>query len=223
MMTNKKDGAVVNGLRIYGSNAVSHPHAYAIDMTESRDVCVVRMVAPDGRVISAGGRGPDRSQRLEWALELAERRMIKYIEKLKKKYPWALGDVHGHFVEKERTDNMGTDIHMRLECYDKGFCKWHCVETIDVGRDYELFGLLAGVRGTEFDCQIDPRGLPGDVSPETVVDYDGDHTPSFIYGDELLKMNGKSVKKRLSKILKTLKKYPGQPPERMRIVFWFDS
>lgn len=203
MASNINGGVTLNGVRVVGSDDAPHPHAYAIDLSAGTDRMVVTV--PDGHRIYASWR-----VRPDVCLPL---------------YPWPLGCISDEFSNKERTDNVGTDCTMALEIYDKGFCKWYCAEAIDVGRDYELFGLLAGVRGTELDCQIDPRGLPGDGSKEIIVSSRGYsyHTPSFIYGDELLKMTGRNVKKRLSKILRALKRYPGQPPERMRIVFWFDS
>src|SRR5277367_298518 len=56
------------------------------------------------------------------------------------------------------------------------------------GRNYALFGLLAGVRSTIFSPFIEPRGLPEDLSAsvqEIWKDSDG-HTPSYLTLPELL-------------------------------------
>lgn len=122
---------------------------------------------------------------------------------------------------------MGCDIHVHVEVRDRGHGEWAYYDELDVGRDYELFGLLAGVRGTEFDCQINPRGLPRDASEETRIahaDYhDSAHTESCIYGDEFLGMKGAKVRRKISPFLRALARMPSQLPERVRFVFWFDS
>lgn len=122
---------------------------------------------------------------------------------------------------------MGCDIHVHVEVYDTGFGEWAHYNEMDVRRDYELFGLLAGVRDTEFDCQIDPRGLPRDASEETKIahaDYhDSAHTESCIYGDEFRDMKGAKRRRKIGQFLRALEQMPGQPPERVRFVFWFDS
>ena len=60
---------------------------------------------------------------------------------------------------------MGCDIHLYIESKTGlGDFGWESFGgRIDVGRNYELFGLLAGVRGTR-EALVAPRGLPGDIS-----------------------------------------------------------
>jgi len=120
---------------------------------------------------------------------------------------------------------MGCDCKMLLEVYDKGFCKWYGQEVIDVGRDYELFGLLAGIRGIEFDPINDPRGAPTDESADSELYFadGGWHTRSFLYADEILSRTNRKEKSQLKRILAVLRKYKGQSPARMRVVFGFDS
>lgn len=84
---------------------------------------------------------------------------------------------------------MGTDIHVATEaktngkwvCLDRfkieddGWCH-QCFTAVDIGRDYDVFAILAGVRnGSGFagcdtgDAVIpisEPKGIPEDVSPE---------------------------------------------------------
>jgi hypothetical protein len=60
----------------------------------------------------------------------------------------------------------------------------------DPGRNYALFGLLAGIRSTIFSPFIMPRGIPEDLSEGVAAiwkEWDGDgHTPSFLTLPELL-------------------------------------
>lgn len=64
---------------------------------------------------------------------------------------------------------MGVDISMFIEKRDKDTGKWSALSTdydaIYEGRDYGLFGLLAGVRSTSGMLQP-VRGLPENVSDE---------------------------------------------------------
>lgn len=100
---------------------------------------------------------------------------------------------------------MGCDIHAYKEKFING--KW---QTADVwepydygeekgqdvpfskrfhGRNYNLFGLLAGVRNRQGDVQLTPRGIPFDVSPEVQAEnerWDADgHSHSYLYLHEL--------------------------------------
>lgn len=63
---------------------------------------------------------------------------------------------------------MGCDIHIYPEYYskkdladepEKVFVHSICSD-YSVGRSYELFGIMAGVRGGDSDCIAPPRGLP---------------------------------------------------------------
>lgn len=102
---------------------------------------------------------------------------------------------------------MGCDIHTFVERYNKETNQWEILnlykknsdntyEPIPVydGRDYELFGLLAGVRGSShffsggYGYIVEPRGIPNDLSQyvqskwECGKDEDGRqwwHTPTW--------------------------------------------
>ena len=101
------------------------------------------------------------------------------------------------------------------------------------GRNYSLFGLLAGVRSWD-EPLISPRGLPDDMSDSLreIADFSYEHTGHWYTLRELLKIKPTSETKRvLSRSLSTslinklktrAKKYK-VPYNKIRIVFWFDS
>lgn len=89
---------------------------------------------------------------------------------------------------------MGTDIHLYVEHYNKESKRWDSLSLykkssedkffpVDIydGRDYELFGLLAGVRSIIAPF-VFSRGVPDDMSCEVSKAYgDGQyyHTPTW--------------------------------------------
>ena len=90
---------------------------------------------------------------------------------------------------------MGCDIHVFLEKRNKETNKWEHLTlykknyddklepaSVFDGRNYYLFGLLAGVRGF-VEPLVDPRGIPDDLSDyvaEEWKSWDGDaHTPTW--------------------------------------------
>lgn len=113
---------------------------------------------------------------------------------------------------------MGSDIHIYTEIkksinsedkwvnvdnwrynpyYQEGNNNWErmlSVESIYIGRNYELFGILAGVRDHSNDSIDDPRGLPEDVSEVTKKEsdrWDGDgHSHSWLTLRELKEYQG---------------------------------
>ena len=113
---------------------------------------------------------------------------------------------------------MGCDIHLFTEIkksinsedkwvnvdnwrynpyYQEGNNNWErmlSVESIYSGRNYELFGILAGVRNRNNDSIDDPRGLPEDVSEVTKKESDrgdGDgHSHSWLTLRELKEYQG---------------------------------
>jgi hypothetical protein len=102
---------------------------------------------------------------------------------------------------------MGCDIHTYREKYVDG--KWLSADPWEAsdygddekrneipyekraytGRNYNLFGLLAGVRNREDNFSLKQRGLPFDVSPEVQQDaaewYSDGHSHSYLYLHEL--------------------------------------
>lgn len=161
---------------------------------------------------------------------------------------------------------MGCDIHLYVEVRKNG--KWERVgsmvkneyywpeeehsddpeskpmvrERFWRGRNYSLFGILAGVR-TDGPPIVKPRGIPKDASKEVKLiseRWEGDaHTHSWLNLAELFdfaygKGYGAKDKNRFEDVdryfaestmpkLITLAAEPGLKPEDVRIVFFFDN
>lgn len=83
---------------------------------------------------------------------------------------------------------MGCDIHLYLEKKVDNK-EWAYIEEGDVGRDYDLFGFLAGVRGYKEEQHFERKGLPDDMSAEVQKecnDYGSDgHSHSWLTLKEL--------------------------------------
>lgn len=81
---------------------------------------------------------------------------------------------------------MGCDVHMHVEVKVSG--KWLHYSCPRIQRSYDLFGILAGVRG-EGPPIVDPKGLPDDLSEITRIDYEYEkedsHTESWLNKKEL--------------------------------------
>lgn len=121
---------------------------------------------------------------------------------------------------------MGCDIHMHVECKHDGVWKRHNVE-IYKGRNYELFGILAGVRGNSTPISY-PKGLPVDVSYEVMQGHDlwgwGNHSASWLTFDEIWSSRFDYDNHSLDIIaLDMLSISRETRAEDVRIVFWFDS
>jgi hypothetical protein len=107
---------------------------------------------------------------------------------------------------------MGCDIHIRLEKINengdwipldhyeiredwedqKHYCKTFPFFPVSIynGRDYELFGLLAGVRSNYPEPIVEPRGIPESANKYIKDEYESDtylHTPSWLALGELMK------------------------------------
>ena len=112
---------------------------------------------------------------------------------------------------------MGCDIHIHCEYRDDDGIWHNCdnhiwdedneefvVEDIYWGRNYDLFGILAGVRSREYPMISPPRGIPHDISAKTKEFADmwrGDaHSYSYVTMKELIKW--KKVQTRKWKKLK---------------------
>lgn len=65
---------------------------------------------------------------------------------------------------------MGADIHVYIEYKEKTSSMWHCFgERLNPGRDYDMFGIMAGVRYPS-NKLFEPRGLPKNLSYEAESD-----------------------------------------------------
>ena len=133
---------------------------------------------------------------------------------------------------------MGCDIHLHIEVKMDG--KWHHYNHPDVGGNYALFGLMAGVRGSSSLFPV--RGLPTDATE--IVKFDAKcwetdgHTHSYLNGKEIIKLiiamrklfiEWKAYKcfgHLFGNDFQDFYIYPGDyPPEiqDFRFIFWFDN
>ena len=152
---------------------------------------------------------------------------------------------------------IGADIHIYSESLINN--KWKCNETFVeeveedyihfevpyqeaffTGRNYLLFGIIAGVRAREYQM-LEPKGMPDNVSEDIKRCYKAwetdAHTPSYLDLKELEQldddmdlpvflssMDDEEYVIHTAKIIKNwileLKKFEG---EDHRVVFWFDN
>jgi hypothetical protein len=81
---------------------------------------------------------------------------------------------------------MGCDIHAHVEIRYNGNWEHYAMPSID--RWYELFGIMAGVRGGSKPI-VEPKGLPEDMSTVTRLDWEkwgvDAHTPSWFNEEEI--------------------------------------
>lgn len=141
---------------------------------------------------------------------------------------------------------MGCDVHVYVEVKING--QWCSYAHPNVDRDYELFGVLAGVR-RDGPPIVEPRGVPDDLGEVARMKYESwgydAHTPSWFGPDEMLKLsvwwveNGHLGRTHLMGIEDSWKCYLfGEPLtpaglleaaqrhqglEDFRVVFWFDN
>ena len=139
---------------------------------------------------------------------------------------------------------MGCDIHLHVELKVDG--KWHHYDNVKIGRNYDLFGLMAGVRSIDFSPIVDPKGFPPDASDMVRYQFGYDsyfHTPSWLNEDEIELLKERAKEEGIfnysfehetmrgsylfhndytKESLKSLQeRYPHI--EGYRFVFWFDS
>lgn len=123
---------------------------------------------------------------------------------------------------------MGCDIHAHVEVKING--KWEHYNAPYIGRDYELFGNLAGVRRLTTPV-VPPRGFPDDASEVTALDFRrwgvDAHTPSWLTRDEVLKVPAWNTRDRELGYLfgNGWERFEDDedPFEDARLVFWFDN
>ena len=121
---------------------------------------------------------------------------------------------------------MGCDIHVYVEYKPYSHSSyWFLFAHVHLMRNYELFGVLAGVR-SEIAPLFPPRGLPDNVDIITDCDHrneEGDaHTESWLTLEELKKVvpteNHNDVYAMIASMEELEKR--GLPT---RLVFWFDN
>ena len=91
---------------------------------------------------------------------------------------------------------MGCDIHLFLEIKKKE--KWTFIKELDIGRSYDMFGIVADVRNLVNAIPIsEPKGLPEDVSDkvrEELDEWDCDgHSHSWLNWKEIKDYNWKQI------------------------------
>ena len=106
---------------------------------------------------------------------------------------------------------IGCDIHLHCE-YRKDGIWYNCdnfewnqetgkyeFSSIYWGRNYDLFGVLAGVRCSDFETIAYPKGLPDDMALKTKEmadeDFEWSHSHSYLTLRELLIWKEKQKKK----------------------------
>ena len=124
---------------------------------------------------------------------------------------------------------MGCDIHAYIEFRLGGTWEFHS-EALCF-RDYVLFGLLAGVRGSEEPLYL-PRGLPDDLSFGVRWEYESEHsdawhTPSWLDEKEfevVLKKWKNPLRHTYVSAIASLSAMKACAKHgETRLVFWFDN
>ena len=130
---------------------------------------------------------------------------------------------------------MGVDISIHVEKRVKG--KWENIDyhkfvgdgfeiaPIYDGRNYPMFGALAGIGGHK---PIDyPRGMPGDATELTRLENrhmaEYNHTHSYYSLAELIIAKRKELKPLVKRLKIRMQDEMIDKPEDIRVVFWFDS
>lgn len=137
---------------------------------------------------------------------------------------------------------MGCDVHCFLEVQTKNK-KWHLYNQPYLGRNYHLFGLMAGVRSNEEEPIVEPRGLPKDIGKIVKLEakrwQDDAHTHSWLSKEELKIVYEFMVKNKYCKpydapfgyvcgndlwdLEQTREQDKDCPYVDCRLVFWFDN
>jgi hypothetical protein len=85
---------------------------------------------------------------------------------------------------------MGCDIHIHSEIKVNGV--WHHYAQPDVGRNYDLFAKMAGVRNYNIQPIDQPRGLPEDATFTTKFDFErwgsDVHSASWLNSEEIVEL-----------------------------------
>jgi hypothetical protein len=74
---------------------------------------------------------------------------------------------------------MGCDIHGYIEIKIDG--QWVTYSRLEIDRDYDLFGKIAGVRRGDIEPVALPRGIPSDVAAVVNLEIARDNYHSFTW------------------------------------------
>ena len=147
-------------------------------------------------------------------------------------------------VSKKGRCKMGCDIHLHTEVKIEG--RWFHQNCPNINRDYELFGVMAGVRRSEILPIVEPQGVPADASKLTQFEYnlwgEDAHTASWFGVPEIVKLEKWWKQNRdggryanffevhfgyfFGNSYSDFTKHPQDNPaglEDVRFVFWFDN
>lgn len=124
---------------------------------------------------------------------------------------------------------MGCDIHLHAEIKIDG--QWHHYAQLYIGRDYTLFGLMAGVRNTNVTPISQPKGIPDDITVITRIslnDWSVDgHTHSYLNGEEIRKLATLHLMEDFGYFFdwdwSDWLRHKSTEVEDIRFVFWFDN
>lgn len=123
---------------------------------------------------------------------------------------------------------MGCDIHAAVEYREHSHWEVFARE-VELPRSYRTFGALAGVRDSEVEPAIQPRGLPADLNPSWLRQGDddnpllGDHSFSWLttaeFEEALSRVDALPEYRAVLAAMRTLEE-SGLPA---RLVFGFDN
>lgn len=135
---------------------------------------------------------------------------------------------------------MGCDIHFYIQKRDPSPAlantpeEWDDWGQIEVGRNYSLFGAMAGVRGFHMKAVAEPRGLPiGGFSARQDFEEEGGHSASWLWVEELQEAVERTLadgslrdrqrtQEEFAPIFAALRLLENKP-HACRVVFWFDN
>lgn len=127
---------------------------------------------------------------------------------------------------------MGCDIHAYLQITPLNTSTSVGLGEANLGRNYELFGLMAGVRCHDYTPEADVRGLPDPIALDIKEEFDSRgedaHTPSWLTTQELIRVCRKleKIQGRRHQKLRSLCGFMVDLERRElhpQLVFWFDS
>jgi len=150
-------------------------------------------------------------------------------------------DILNIYAEQTKRAAMGCDIHAYIEVVHKGDQQREFVDDfghIYLGRNYELFSLMAGVRGG-LEPVVGPKGIPTNISPgvhSAFTEWGIDaHTPTWLSLEELFEVRERYEKEGETFVPRTLNAALAAMCELQcfddndreiaspRLVFWFDN
>lgn len=134
------------------------------------------------------------------------------------------GDDLPHTPEGKCLFGPGQLKEVRGPCYHCNGRKEALADVYEGGRNYELFGILSGVRGrADENFTEEDRGIPDDASDLVKAEAEGVdwHSHGHYYLDELEKRSWAGFPA-METLLEKLSNM-ADDPANVRIVFWYDN